>query len=336
MTSAIKVLRNEQAKWLVTGVAGFIGSNLLEELLSCSQKVVGMDNFETGFEKNLEDVKTLVPKEKWKNFSLIKGDIRDIDTCFQVCDGVDYVLHQAALGSVPRSIKNPIQTNDVNVNGFLNILLASRDKNVKKVVFASSSSVYGDHQKLPKVEGIEGKLLSPYAASKHINEIYADIFAKNFGIKVVGLRYFNVFGKRQNPKGPYSAVIPKWVNTLSNHGLVEIFGDGETSRDFCHINNVVSANILAALNSSNEAQNKVYNIAVGERTTLNELFGLISKLIQEKNRKKVKKPKYRDFRVGDVRHSHANISRAKKLLNYRPLVGVREGLEQYIDWYFAK
>ncbi len=331
-TSAVLSLKDKNHRWLITGAAGFIGSNLLEELLSCDQKVVGIDNFETGFRENLEDVKLSVSGKQWKNFSFREGDIRDIDTCLQVCEGVDYVLHQAALGSVPRSIERPIQTNDVNVNGFLNILEASRQKNVRKIVFASSSSVYGDHEKLPKEEGSEGRLLSPYAVSKHVNEAYADVFSKTFGMAIIGLRYFNVFGPRQDPSGPYAAVIPKWVHLISGGDAVKIFGDGSSSRDFCYIDNVISANILAATNNDPEALNKVYNIAIGERTTLNELYHFISTVFFEETGLDAREPQYLEFRRGDVLHSHADITRAKKLLGYCPTVKASEGLKKYIRW----
>ncbi len=333
---SIESLTKIRAKWLVTGVAGFIGSNLLEKLLTGNQVVTGLDDFSTGFKDNLDEVKTKVTPEQWRNFNFVEGDVRCPKTCLAICEGVDFVLHQAALGSVPRSIKKPLATHDVNVNGFFNILIAAKNCKLKKIVYASSSSVYGDHAKLPKKEGIEGKLLSPYAGTKYVNEIYASIFALNYELPVVGLRYFNVFGQRQNPTGPYAAVIPKWIDLISKGGIIEIFGDGATSRDFCYIENVVNANILAALNQDVNLYGEVFNIAVGDRTTLIELYRIIGNYFYEEVGLKVKDPRYLDFRDGDVLHSHADITKAQKLLGYHPSIKVQEGLKKYIKWWLLR
>ncbi len=274
MTQFVQVcdeLKNNPKTWLITGVAGFIGSNLLETLLSLNQKVIGLDNFSTGFQHNLDEVQSLVSEQQWKNFTFFEGDIRLLEDCQKVCATVDYVLHQAALGSVPRSIADPIMTNSANITGFLNMLVAARDANVKSFTYAASSSTYGDHPALPKVEENIGKPLSPYAVTKYVNELYADVFAKTYGFQTIGLRYFNVFGKRQNPNGAYAAVIPKWTAAMIAGDDVFINGDGETSRDFCFIENTVQANILAATTQNEEAKNQVYNVAVGDRTTLNDL-----------------------------------------------------------------
>jgi UDP-N-acetylglucosamine/UDP-N-acetylgalactosamine 4-epimerase len=327
-------LAKDPKKWLVTGVAGFIGSNLLEALLEMDQFVVGMDNFFTGYPHNLEDVKKTVGPGKWVNFEFIQGDIRNPEDCRRACSGVDYVLHEAALGSVPRSIDDPITTNACNVDGFLQMLVASIEAHVKRFVFASSSSVYGDNEKLPKVEYEIGSALSPYAASKLVNEIYAGVFSKVYDFTWIGLRYFNVFGKRQDPKGAYAAVIPCWIDALMNKRSPVINGDGETSRDFCYIKDVVQGNILAALTDSPEALNKVYNIACGDRTTLNQLMRMIrdslSVLIPEVAGLG---PEYGPFRKGDVRHSLADISMAKDLLGYAPEYNVAGGMEESIQWY---
>lgn len=321
-------------KWLITGVAGFIGSNLLEKLLKMNQQVIGLDNFLTGHMRNLEEVKSSVTPEQWHNFNFIEGDIRDLKTCQQVCNSVDYVLHQAALGSVPRSIENPIATNENNLVGFLNMILAARDANVMRFVYATSSAVYGDHPALPKVEDKVGRPLSPYAVTKKMNELYADVFADVYGVKTVGLRYFNVFGKRQDPNGPYAAVIPKWFSALRNGEDIFINGDGETSRDFCFVENTVQANILAACTENNSALNQVYNVAYGGRTTLNELFEYIrEKVAMACPYAASVKPIYRDFRPGDIRHSLANIDRAKKFLGYDPQYSVKDGLEKAGKWY---
>ena len=330
-------LRHRQYHWLVTGAAGFIGSNLVEALLKLGQKVTGLDNLATGHLHNLEQVKELVGSEAWRNFQFIKGDIRSLEDCAKACAGMDYVLHQAALGSVSRSIDDPILTNASNVTGFLNMLVAARDAKVKRFVYAASSSTYGDHPKLPKVEDVIGKPLSPYAVTKLVNELYAEVFARTYGIEPIGLRYFNVFGPRQDPNGAYAAVIPLWISALIRNGEVAINGDGETSRDFCFIDNVVQANILAAQASDPAAANQVYNIALGDRTTLNELYQAMRSSLAEKIPElKAHQPKYRDFRKGDVRHSQADISKARTLLGYAPTHTVHAGLRQAMDWYFER
>ncbi len=330
----IKELKNSQSTWLVTGIAGFIGSNLLETLLKLDQKVVGLDNFSTGHQYNLDEVKGLVTKEQWANFTLIQGDIRKIDTCHQACSGVQYVLHQAALGSVPRSIEDPALTNANNISGFLNMLIAARDARVKRFVYAASSSTYGDHPDLPKQEPIIGNPLSPYAVTKLVNELYADVFAKTYDFNTIGLRYFNIFGQRQDPNGAYAAVIPKWFAALLTGEDTFINGDGETSRDFCFIDNCVQANLLAATVQSAEATNQVYNVAFGERNTLNRLHELIKKRVDDSGCKQGNSQlSYRDFRAGDVRHSLADISKAKNLLGYAPLYSIEKGLDKASQWY---
>ncbi|MHC1725798.1 MAG: SDR family oxidoreductase [Syntrophobacteraceae bacterium] len=327
-------MAREPKKWLVTGVAGFIGSNILEELLKLDQVVVGLDNFLTGYEHNLDDVKRMAGEKRWDGFTFIKGDVRNLDDCRRACRGVDYILHQAALGSVPRSIDDPILTNQSNVDGFLNMLVAAKEARVKRFVFASSSSVYGDSARMPKVEDTIGAPLSPYAASKLINEIYAGVFSRVYEFEWVGLRYFNVFGKRQDPQGAYAAVIPRWVDALMNLETPVINGDGETSRDFCYIKDVVQANILAALSGSGKPANRTYNVAYGDRTTLNQLFRLIrkhlSRHIPEVERIE---PEYGPFRKGDVRHSLADISMAGELLGYSPTYKVEKGIGETIEWY---
>lgn len=334
-------LKSNQCTWLVTGVAGFIGSNLLEKLLTLNQKVVGLDNFDTGHQYNIdqaiEDSNKATGKDLSANFKFINGDIRELKDCQQACSGVDYVLHQAALGSVPRSIEDPINTNRANIDGFLNILVASNDANVKRLVYAASSSTYGDHPDLPKVENNIGNPLSPYAVTKVVNELYAQVFAKTYGFKAVGLRYFNIFGKRQDPAGAYAAVIPKWVAAILNKEDIYINGDGETSRDFCYIDNAVQINLLAATNNNNEATDQVYNVALNDRTSLNKLHRMIEdRLIQRIQGLKKKKPIYRDFRAGDVRHSQANIDKARALLGYEPKYIISEGMDETIDWYVKK
>ena len=334
---ATKKLSGVSYTWLVTGVAGFIGSNLLEALLQLDQKVIGLDNFSTGFEKNLEIVRHSVGSKKWENFRFIRGDITNLEDCEGACAGVDYVLHQAALGSVPRSLINPIATNQSNVDGFLNMLVASRDSKIKSFVYAASSSTYGDHPGLPKVEDVIGLPLSPYAVTKYVNELYANVFSKNYLMTTTGLRYFNVFGPRQNPEGAYAAVIPKWIMSLMTGESVSINGDGETSRDFCFIQNVVQANILAALADRNEKKGHVYNIAVGERTTLNNLYNSIGNILLKKSViEKVPEPIYLDFRDGDVRHSLADISKARREIGYEPKFPINLGLEISIDWYLGR
>lgn len=331
--TTLGALQASPKKWLVTGVAGFIGSNLLETLLLNGQQVVGLDNFATGHQRNLDEVQRLVGEE-WGNFRFIEGDIRDLVTCKEACEGVNYVLHQAALGSVPRSINDPITTNGTNIDGFLNMLVAARDAEVRSFTYAASSSTYGDHPGLPKVEDAIGKPLSPYAVTKYVNELYADVFAKTYGFKTIGLRYFNVFGKRQDPNGAYAAVIPKWISSMMKNQAVCINGDGETSRDFCFIDNTVQANLLAATVSDDQALNQVYNIAVGDRTSLNELYyHLRDNLAAHFPLLKDVQPVYQDFRNGDVRHSLADVSKARRLLGYQPTHPVNEGLKEAMDWY---
>lgn len=322
--------------WLVTGCAGFIGSNLLEALLKLDQTLVGLDNFSTGFQHNLDGVRALVTPAQWQRFRFIKGDIRDLDTCRQAVKGVRHVLHQAALGSVPRSIADPLTTHQSNVDGFLNLLLAARDEPVQSFTYASSSSVYGDHPDLPKFEDKVGTPLSPYAVTKKVDELYMDVFARSYGFKAIGLRYFNVFGPRQDPDGAYAAVIPKWIAALIKNQPVYVNGDGETSRDFCFVANAVQANLLAATVKDDAALNQAYNVAVGDRTTLNELYEhLRSNLAQQFAHLQGAKPQYRDFRPGDVRHSQADISKASRLLGYAPTHRVDEGLAQAMGWYVA-
>jgi UDP-N-acetylglucosamine/UDP-N-acetylgalactosamine 4-epimerase len=327
-------LKDSPKTWLVTGVAGFIGSNLLETLLNLNQNVVGLDNFSTGHQKNLDEVKAQVDDTLWANFRFIKGDIRDVAICKQACEGCEFVLHEAALGSVPRSIEDPALTNENNITGFLNMLIAARDSGVKRFVYAASSSTYGDHPGLPKVEDRIGRPLSPYAVTKYVNELYADVFARTYGIDVIGLRYFNIFGRRQDPNGAYAAVMPKWFAGLLQNEEIFINGTGETSRDFCYIDNCVQANILAATASNEEASNKVYNVAFGEQTDLNELYALIREQVATAIPEVAdKKATYRDFRVGDVMHSLADISRARELLGYAPQYSVKKGLLEAARWY---
>ncbi|MEE9337048.1 MAG: NAD-dependent epimerase/dehydratase family protein [Methylococcaceae bacterium] len=326
-------LQKKPKKWLITGVAGFIGSNLLETLLKLDQTIVGLDSFVTGHQYNLDEVQGEVSEEQWQRFTMIKGDIRNLEDCNKAVKDIDYVLHQAALGSVPRSIEDPITTNQANLDGFLNMLVAARDEKVESFTYAASSSTYGDHPALPKVEENIGKPLSPYAVTKVVNELYADVFAKTYGFKAIGLRYFNIFGKRQDPEGAYAAVVPKWVASLLNSETVYINGDGETSRDFCYIENTIQMNILGAT-APDEAKNEVYNVAVGGRTTLNDLFTAIQNgLIKHNSGLKTIEPSYRDFRAGDVRHSQADISKAENKLGYTPSHTITEGLEEALDWY---
>jgi UDP-N-acetylglucosamine/UDP-N-acetylgalactosamine 4-epimerase len=334
-------LKSNQNTWLVTGVAGFIGSNLLEKLLILNQKVVGLDNFDTGHQHNIdqaiEDANRVTGKDLSNNFKFINGDIRKLDDCKKACSGVDYVLHQAALGSVPRSIEDPINTNRANIDGFLNMLVASKDANVKRFVYAASSSTYGDHPDLPKVEDKIGNPLSPYAVTKVVNELYAQVFAKTYDFKSIGLRYFNIFGKRQDPNGAYAAVIPKWVAAILNKEDVLINGDGETSRDFCYIDNTVQMNLLAATTDNDDATDQVYNVALNDRTSLNRLYQMIEdRLIQRTVGLEKKEPIYRDFRAGDVRHSQANIDKAQTLLDYQPKYMISEGMNETMDWYVKK
>lgn len=328
-------LQAQPKTWLVTGVAGFIGSNLLETLLKLDQTVVGLDNFTTGHQHNLDEVQSLVNPEQWSNFKFYQGDIRNFEDCQTACAGVDYVLHQAALGSVPRSIADPITTNAANVTGFLNMLTAARDAHVKSFTYAASSSTYGDHPALPKVEENIGNPLSPYAVTKYVNELYADVFARSYGFKAIGLRYFNVFGKRQDPNGAYAAVIPKWTAAMIADEDVFINGDGETSRDFCFIENTVQANILAAT-ASDEAKNQVYNVAVGDRTTLNDLFNAIKAALNENGVVYEKQPVYREFRAGDVLHSQASIKKIENTIGYKALVKIDKGVNMTSKWYLKK
>jgi len=327
-------LLTKQHTWLVTGCAGFIGSNILEFLLNANQKVIGLDNFATGYQKNLDEVAQQVSTEQWQNFTFIEGDIRELETCQKAVDGVDYVLHQAALGSVPRSIADPITTNAANVTGFLNMLSAAKEANVKNFVYAASSSTYGDHPALPKVEENIGNPLSPYAVTKYVNELYADVFKRTYDFDTVGLRYFNVFGKRQDPNGAYAAVIPKWTAAMYENQDVFVNGDGETSRDFCFIENAVQANILAAL-ADEQGRNQVYNVALGDRTTLNQLFDSLKNALADNNVNYSKAPVYRDFRAGDVRHSQADIGKAKTLIGYEPEFRIQEGITKAMQWYVA-
>lgn len=327
-------LIKEKSTWLITGVAGFIGGNLLEALLKLNQRVIGLDNFSTGYQRNLDAVRSLVSAEQWANFYFIQGDIRELATCQQVCEGVDYVLHQAAIGSVPRSIENPIFTNQNNIDGFLNMLVAARDAQVKCFVYAASSSTYGDHSDLLKVEDKIGRPLSPYAVTKLVNELYAEVFARIYGLNTIGLRYFNVFGRRQDPEGAYAAVIPRWIAAMIKNEPVYINGDGETSRDFCYIENTIQMNLLAATTNNENAVNQVYNVAVGERTTLNKLYlYLRENLVFHFPHLKEANPIYREFRLGDVRHSLADISKGKELLGYEPTQRINDGLKEAITWY---
>jgi len=337
MTSYEKLKIELQAKpktWLVTGAAGFIGSNIVETLLKFGQRVVGLDNFSTGNRWNLAEVKKQVGPACWKNYKFISGDIRDLKTCQRACQGVDFVSHQAALGSVPRSIEDPLTSNACNLTGSVHMLVAARDHKVKRFVYASSSAIYGDHPRLPKVEDIIGRPLSPYAVTKHVNELYADVFARCYGLQTIGLRYFNVFGPRQDPNGAYAAVVPKWIAAMMKNQRVQINGDGKTSRDFCYVDNAVQMNLLAATTTNPKAVNQVYNVAVNERTSLNELFDLLrERLLLYYPHLKRYLPVYRDFRPGDVRHSQADISKARRLIGYAPTHRIERGLDAALDWY---
>ena len=321
--------------WLVTGAAGFIGSNLVEALLLLNQRVVGLDNFATGHQYNLDEVMTEIPDHQWQRFKFIEGDIRDYQTCERALEGVDYVSHQAALGSVPRSIAEPLTSNEANITGFLNMLQAAKESDVKSFTYAASSSTYGDHPALPKIEENIGNPLSPYAVTKYVNELYAGVYARTYGFKTIGLRYFNVFGKRQDPDSAYAAVIPRWTSAMIKDEEVFINGDGETSRDFCFIENIVQMNILAAT-ASDAAKDQIYNVALGDRTSLNDLFSAIKDALN-KNQINIKlEPIYRDFRAGDVRHSQADISKAKKALGYQPRFNILKGLDKAMPWYVLK
>ncbi|HCN73451.1 MAG: LPS biosynthesis protein WbpP [Pusillimonas sp.] len=330
--SVVKQFQQAPGVWLVTGCAGFIGSNLLEALLKMGQQVVGLDNFATGFRHNLDEVHRNVGDEAWQRFRFIEGDIRDPAHCEAAVQGVDYVLHQAALGSVPRSLNDPATTNAVNISGFLNMLIAARDAKVKSFVYAASSSTYGDHEALPKIEERIGQPLSPYAVTKYVNELYASVFARSYGFNSVGLRYFNVFGPRQTPDGAYAAVIPRWIGAMIRNETVKINGDGETSRDFCFIENVVQMNVLAAA-ASGDAVNQVYNVAFNARTSLNQLFDYLVTTLAKNGVSYDLRPEYGDFRAGDVRHSQADISKARKLLGYEPQFSIIQGLEKAMPWY---
>ena len=321
--------------WLVTGVSGFIGSNILEALLLLNQNVVGLDNFATGHQSNLDDVKIGVSVKQWQKFRFVEGDICDYLTCEKVLGGVDYVLHQAALGSVPRSIAAPIISNAANITGFLNILQAAKEADVKSFTYAASSSTYGDHPALPKREENIGNPLSPYAVTKYVNELYAGVFERTYGFKSIGLRYFNVFGKRQDSAGAYAAVIPKWTAAMIDEEAVFINGDGESSRDFCFVENAVQMNILAAA-ANDDAKGEVYNVAVGDRTSLNELFNALKDALNENQVEVSAVPVYRDFREGDVRHSQADISKAKKILGYEPCFNISQGIRKAMPWYVQK
>ncbi|MEQ9462259.1 MAG: SDR family oxidoreductase [Haliea sp.] len=328
-------LRQTPARWLVTGAAGFIGSHLVERLLRLGQTVVGLDNFATGHRHNLDAV--LAAAAGSGEFTFIEGDIRSLDDCRRAMAGVDHVLHEAALGSVPRSLEDPLLTNAVNIDGFVNMLVAARDAGVRRFVYAASSSTYGDHPGLPKVEDEIGKPLSPYAVTKYVNEIYADVFHRAYGLDCVGLRYFNVFGPRQDPEGAYAAVIPRWFGELTAGRSCQINGDGETSRDFCYIDNVVQANLLAATATDAAALNQVYNVAFGGRTSLNELYyGIRDLLSPGRPALADAQPEYGAFRAGDVRHSQADIGKAAGLLGYAPTLDVQEGLARTAAWFLSQ
>jgi UDP-N-acetylglucosamine 4-epimerase len=327
-------LRDAPQTWLVTGVAGFIGSNLLEALLRLDQRVVGLDNFSTGYKRNLSQVQQLVSAAQWARFRMVEGDISDPAVCQAACKGVDFVLHEAALGSVPASMADPVKAHQGNVTGFLNMLIAARDSKARRLVYASSSAVYGDDPELPKIEEKIGHPLSPYAATKFIDEVYADVFARAYGFPSIGLRYFNVFGPRQDPEGAYAAVIPKWIAALLKREPVYINGDGETTRDFCYIQNVVQANLLAATTTNPQESEHVYNIALGQRTTLNALFDMLQTALRRTDSGlPAQKPIYRDFRAGDVRHSVADIRKAREFLGYMPTHQIDQGLALAMDWY---
>lgn len=328
-------LRQYPRTWLITGCAGFIGSNLLEFLLKLDQTVIGLDNLSTGYLHNLDEVRALVSEGQWRRFEFIRGDVRDIGACKEAVAKVDHVLHQAALGSVPRSLEDPLATNDSNINGFLNMLLAARDARVKSFVYAASSSTYGDHPGLPKVEDRIGRPLSPYALTKYVNELYAEVCARCYGFGAVGLRYFNVFGKRQDPRGAYAAVIPRWIAAMLADEQVIIHGDGSTSRDFCFVANAVQANLLAATRPGGR-NSEIYNVAVGAATTLNQLFGYLKDILDANGIRVSRAPLYLDFRNGDVRHSQADIGKAMRELGYSPAYRIHAGLEAVIPWYLGR
>ena len=340
VTTRYDILRTDLAaqprRWLVTGAAGFIGSNLVETLLALDQHVAGIDNFATGYRKNLDDVLAGADPARAARFSFIEGDITNLTDCRRACDGVDFVLHQAALGSVPRSIENPLATNAANIDGFLNLLVAARDAKVARFVYAASSSTYGDHPALPKREDTIGRPLSPYAVTKYVNELYAEVFGRCYGMQTIGLRYFNVFGPRQDPDGAYAAVIPKWIAALMTGEPVQINGDGETTRDFCHVANAVQANLLAAVSDTPESINQIYNVAVNGRTSLNALYDKLRTLVAGHVPSAASaQPVHRDFRAGDVRHSQADIGKAARLLGYAPTHDIDAGLAEAMGWYLA-
>jgi len=329
-------LLSQPARWLVTGCAGFIGSHLVETLLKLNQTVVGLDNFATGHRRNLDEIKALVAPGQWQKFHFIEADIRDPEACRHACREVDFVLHQAALGSVPRSLADPLATNAANIDGFLNMLVAARDAKVRRFVYAASSSTYGDHPDLPKVEQTIGRPLSPYAVTKLVNELYAEVFGRCYGFLSIGLRYFNVFGTRQDPEGAYAAVIPRWTRAMLLGEQVLINGDGETSRDFCFVANAVQANLLAATTEHPDAINQVYNVALDDRTSLNRLFLLLRDVLAETRPELGSlQPGYGEFRPGDVRHSQADISKARSLLNYAPTHRLDEGIRVSMPWYVS-
>ena len=321
-------------RWLVTGSAGFIGSHLLESLLGLGQEVVSLDNFSTGYRSNLDQVRSAVGEESWRRHTFIEGDVVDLATCRRACGNVDIVLHQAALGSVPRSIEDPLRTHAANATGFLNLLVAARDARVRRFIYAASSSTYGDHPGLPKVEDEIGSPLSPYAVTKYLDELYAQVFGRCYGVATVGLRYFNVFGPRQDPEGAYAAVIPRWAAAMLRGQSIVIYGDGETTRDFCYVANVVQANLLAATSADPNASGQIYNVAAGGRMSLNELYAVLCELVAERHRGILISPAiYEDFRAGDIRHSQADISKARRLLGYEPTHDLRSGLRVALPWY---
>ena len=330
-------LSERPLRWLVTGSAGFIGSHLLETLLRLGQDVVSLDNFATGHRRNLDEVRASVGEHPWRRHTFLEGDVADLEVCRRACKAVDIVLHEAALGSVPRSIEDPVLTHASNATGFLNLLVAARDAGVGRFVYAASSSTYGDHPGLPKVEETIGRPLSPYAVTKYVDELYADVFGRCYGMATIGLRYFNVFGSRQDPEGAYAAVIPRWVAAMLCGAAVAIHGDGETTRDFCHVSNVVQANLLAATISDPDAIGQVYNVAVGGRMSLNDLFGTLHELLLERHPAlAIPNPIHDDFRSGDVRHSQADIGKARRLLGYQPTHDARSGLRVALPWYEAR
>jgi UDP-N-acetylglucosamine 4-epimerase len=324
-------------RWLVTGSAGFIGSHLLQTLLELGQEVVSLDNFATGYRANIEDVRAAVGDTAWRRHTFIEADIADARACAEACRRIDIVLHEAALGSVPRSIDDPLATHAANATGLLNLLVAARDAGVARFIYAGSSSTYGDHPRLPKVEEEIGAPLSPYAVTKYVDELYASVFGRCYGVETIGLRYFNVFGPRQDPDGAYAAVIPRWISAMLSGAPITIYGDGETTRDFCYVANVVQANLLAALTGNAEAIGEVYNVAVGGRLSLNALYAALSSIVRARHPElPVPPPRYEAFRVGDVRHSQADIGKAMRLLGYAPTHDVAAGLAAVMPWYESR